>query len=98
MVALLDSGTQMKSTLEEMFGGTTHHRSQNGKKNMMNRITIATLAASAVVGFSSHAQSQPAWQTVTIPSLPAGTQLGAVWARTRNEAYVWASQIGRAHV
>jgi hypothetical protein len=32
-----------------------------------------------------------AWQSVSIPDLPAGSRLGAVWARTRNEAYVWAS-------
>src|SRR5206468_3879962 len=30
---------------------------------------------------------------VTIPDLPAEVSLGRVWARTRNEAYVWGSRI-----
>jgi hypothetical protein len=34
--------------------------------------------------------TKPQWQTVNIPALPTGSRLGSVWARTRNEAYVWA--------
>ena len=42
------------------------------------------------------AQSQPTWQTVTISNLPAGSALGKIWARTRNDAYVWANLSGNA--
>ncbi len=39
------------------------------------------------------AQTQPIWQTVTIPDLPSGCQLRHVWARSRTEAYVWAQRV-----
>src|SRR5262245_3972329 len=45
-----------------------------------------------ICSFFEVAKAQPTWQTVTIPNLPSGTSLGAIWARTRSEVYVWASR------
>jgi len=55
--------------------------------------TNATIGTAQTMGtiLNDDIQLQPAWQSVTIPSLPVGCQLGAVWARTRSEAYVWAN-------
>ena len=61
-------------------------------KTKINAFLRTYLAALCLAGLQAAAQSQPTWQTVTIPGLATGSQLGSVWARTRTEAYVWAIQ------
>jgi hypothetical protein len=61
-------------------------------KTVVNAMKTLCSMAFAFACISAHAQSQPVWQTNTISGLPPGSQFGAVWARTRNEAYLWVNK------
>ncbi len=57
----------------------------------LTKAALGTTVALGAILLTAAAPAQPVWQSVTVSNLPVGSRLGSVWARNRNEAYVWAT-------
>src|SRR5436309_13491570 len=62
------------------------------KRNILHEVSNLSASVLCALSLQAVAQPSPVWQSVTIPGLAAGSTLGGVWARTRDEAYVWVQQ------
>src|SRR6266446_5403752 len=69
-----------------------HQPNETMKRKMLHSVLKMSASVLCALSLQASAQPSPIWQSITIPGLPAGSSLGAVWARTRNEAYVWANR------
>ncbi|MBN1983035.1 MAG: hypothetical protein JW795_15995 [Chitinivibrionales bacterium] len=53
------------------------------------RITNSPVVDIYVLPAEQPCVGQPQWQIMSIPNLPAGSELGSIWSNSPNDVYVW---------